>query len=163
MSDDSALAAQQWPPAILDPILARHIEARNAALRAQWKAAGFADPAHYLCVLQERASRYAAHVASMAITPSIASWMLGMRARYLSDYVQCHHYIADWLTALLIVRYGEEPSADHSTDQRLDDNGARIFAGWPTTLSAQDLRRAAELLEGKNWPGAFTLLPHYEG
>lgn len=131
---------------IADPILAAHIERRNAQFTAEQSSAK-AD--HYLPVLQERADAFAAHVASMTLAPSMIQWALGMRAKYKSEYVQVHHFIADWLTALLILRYGEEP------------DGAKTVDGvcWPVAFTDNDIARAAELHAGKNWPAnVFTLL-----
>jgi hypothetical protein len=126
-----------------------HIERRNAQLRQHNP--GLFDAEHYLAVLQDRADRFAAHVASMSLSPAVVQWALAMEQRY-GPYVLAHHYVADWITALLILRYGEEPDASKSTDPN--------FAGWPTTFTAEDLARAADLLAGTRWPtGVLRLLP----
>lgn len=135
-------------PALRPATLADHLAARDAQLRATWPAAT-ADA--YLSTLEERATRFAAHVATMAMTPEIAAWALAMAGRY-GSWVRVHHFIADWITALLIVRYGEEPDASRSTDP--------TFTGWPLAFSADDTARAQQLLQGEQWPArVLTLLP----
>lgn len=139
-----------------DPVLLQHIEDRNRHFAANQTAA---NAEHMLSVLQERADRYGAHVATMTISPVMVQWALSMATKYKSEYVKAHHYVADWFTALLILRYGEEPDAERSTDDRLDANGVRKFQGWPTRFSEQDMERANELLAGVKWPSkVFTLL-----
>lgn len=131
-----------------DPVLLHHIESRNRHYAASQP---LANADHYLGELQERADRYAAHLATMAISPVMVQWALSMASKYHSEYVKAHHYVADWLTALLILRYGEEPDPNRSTDE--------TFAGWPVRFSEQDMQRANELLVGVNWPSkVFTLL-----
>jgi hypothetical protein len=130
--------------------LADHLADRDAAVRAAWvpKAAEA-----YLPVLGERAARFAAHVATMTIAPELAVWALAMAQRY-GSWVRVHHFVADWITALLILRYGEEPDAARSTDP--------TFAGWPLACTADDLARAQQLLAGENWPARiFTMLPRH--
>lgn len=135
-----------------DPALTAHIASRDAAWRA---AHGDIAADHYLeTVLAERAPRYAAHVASMVITPDMVQWQLTMTRRH-GPYVRVHHFITDWLTALLILRYGEEPDASRSTDP--------TFAGWPTAFTDADRQRAADLLVFKRWPAFFTTLEPAEG
>jgi hypothetical protein len=131
-----------------DSILAAHIEARRAALVAAFPQI---DPTHYVDgVLQDRADRYAAHLATMTITPDMVQWALTMGRRH-GSWVKVHHFVADWFTALLIIRYGEEPDAAKSSDPH--------FAGWPTTFTDNDKGRASELLAGLKWPAFLTILP----
>lgn len=128
------------------PVLAKHIEDRNAAFRAQHPAAA----EHYLnTVLVERSAVFAQHVASMTLSPTILHWAMLMGIRYETDYVRVHYFIADWITALLIVRYGEEPDASKSTDMRVDEHGERLFKGWPTEFSEIDLIAAQAWLNGR--------------
>ncbi len=133
-----------------DPTLEAHIDARNAYVRTHLPTIN-AD--QYLEeVLLDRSARYAAHVATMTVTPDIALWALAMSQKY-GPYVRANYYIADWITALLILRYGEEPDPSRSTDPN--------FAGWPTAFTDEDRERASQLLTGtKRWPAeTFTLLP----
>ncbi len=129
-------------------VLEQHIAARNEERRA---ALGNVHYAHYVeGVLADRADRYAAHVATMDLAPEIVQWSLAMRKQFGTSYVRCSHFVADWITALLIVRYGEEPDAALSTDP--------TFAGWPVAFSDQDVQRAADLLVFKKWPAFLTPL-----
>jgi hypothetical protein len=128
--------------------LADHIAHRNAEVASTWPDAAAAA---YLPVLEARAAAFAAHVASMEIAPEVAVWALAM-ARQFGSYVRVHHFVADWITALLILRYGEEPDASKSTDPN--------FAGWPKAFTADDLVRAQQILAGEDWPRrVFRLLP----
>lgn len=133
-----------------DPALAGHLATRDAEFR-RTQGDGAADA--YLPVLAERSTRYAAHVATLPIPPALAAWALAMTQRF-GAYVRVHHYVADWITALLIVRYGEEPDATRTTDG----------IGWPSALTDLDLARAAELLEGpvgplgRRWPPFLQVL-----
>jgi hypothetical protein len=131
-----------------DAILDAHIAQRRAALVAAFPQI---DPTHYVDgVLQDRADRYAAHLATMTIAPDMVQWALTMGRRY-GPWVKVHHFVADWLTALLIIRYGEEPDAARSDDPN--------FHGWPVAFTDDDTARASELLAGTKWPQALTLLP----
>jgi hypothetical protein len=133
--------------------IAAHIAARDAALQAQYDAAPdktlVIDPAHYLeQVLRERSDLYAAHVAAMDIAPEMTLWAMAMGKKY-GSYVKVWHYVADWITALLIIRYGEEPRATHTADG----------TSWPLAFSSDDTARAMKLLKGEKWPAdALTLL-----
>lgn len=125
-----------------------HIAARNAEVTSAWPEAAANA---YLPVLATRAAAFAAHVASMEIAPEVAVWALAM-ARQFGSFVRVHHFVADWITALLILRYGEEPDASKSTDPN--------FAGWPKAFTAEDLVRAQQLLSAEDWPRrVFRLLP----
>jgi len=127
--------------------LAAHLAARNAAFLA---AHGAPAADHYLnSVLLERSTAYAAHVASMNLTPDVVQWALAM-ARKHGAYVKVWHYVADWITALLILRYGEEPDATKTDDPN--------FHGWPTTFTDDDTTRAGELLNGTGYPSFLSLL-----
>ncbi len=128
--------------------LADHIAARNAEVTASWPEAAASA---YLPVLERRAAAFAAHVALMDISPEVGVWALAM-ARQFGSWVRVHHFVADWITALLILRYGEEPDASKSTDP--------TFAGWPKAFTADDLARAQQILAGEDWPRrVFRLLP----
>lgn len=130
----------------MDALLTQLIEARDAA----WRAQHGPDGEHYLAVLQDRADRFAAHVATMTITPDLAAWALAMATTYGTPYVRMHYFVADWLTALLIARYGEEPDAARSSDP--------AFAGWPNAFTDADRQRAAEMLATPaKWPLGLSL------
>ena len=138
--------------------VAAHIDARNAEIQAKWDAAPdkqlAIDPSHYLdVVLKDRAARYAAHMAKMDIPPEMALFALAMSQRF-GSYVKVHHFIADWLTSLLIVRYGEE--CDPALSEMRNDGSP---GGWPLTFDDADKQRALQLVQLKNWPGdSMTLL-----
>ena len=133
-----------------DPVLDSHINTRNAA----WKEAyGPAAYAHYVeTVLPPRAETYAAHVASMSLMPHVVQWAISMAAQY-GPYVRIHSFIADWVTALLIVRYGEEPDGTKTVDG----------VEWPSAFTDADMGRAMQLLNGHNWPVELNRLPKIEG
>lgn len=123
-----------------------------AARDAEWRAR-YAEPGEsYLTdVLADRATRYAAHLATMTVEPDLIAWAMQMATQF-GPYVRVHHFIHDsWLTALLVIRYGEEPDAGRSSDP--------TFGGWPQVFSAGDRERALELLAGQRWPEFVTLLP----
>ncbi|HYW49726.1 MAG TPA: hypothetical protein VE861_03920 [Gemmatimonadaceae bacterium] len=121
-----------------------HITTRNAQLVTLLGAGEKSD--HYLAVLQGRADAFAAHVATMDVSLAIVQWALQMEQRF-GRWVKVHHFIADWITALLIVRYGEEP------------DGAKTVDGvcWPTGFTTDDVQRATEMLNG-NLGNSITLL-----
>lgn len=128
----------------MDPLLQYHIDARDRHARKKWPKK---EADAYLPLLQERADRFAAHVASMPPDGDITRFAAVMGQRF-GRYVRVHHFIADWVTAFLIVRYGEEPDPERTTDGH----------GWPTTFSDEDRERALQLLENKKWPAYLTLL-----
>lgn len=148
----------------LDPVLATHIAERNAALPEQFP---LIDADHYLeIVLRERAESYAAHMATVTISPDMVQWGLAM-ARKFGTYVKVHHFVADWFTALMILRYGEEHRAYDAAaveaaiaaGQAPPCSTDEQFAGWPLAFSDTDRKRAADLLAGVDWPAnVFTLL-----
>jgi hypothetical protein len=129
----------------LDPTLAAHVAARNAEFR---RTQGDQIANQYLDdVLMTRAAAFPAHLATMAVSSDMVLWALAMAGKW-GQFVKVHHYIADWLTALLVVRYGEEPDASKTWDGK----------GWPQAFSDDDRVRAAELLAGKGWPTSITTL-----
>ena len=78
------------------------------------------------------------------------------------------HAVADWFTALLILRYGEEERAYDAAEVAAATAEGRApecstdpaFTGWPLAFSDKDRARAAELLAGTKWPAeVLTLLP----
>ena len=117
--------------------------------RDRWAVKTWGDrvAAIHLPVLGARADRFAAHVATMTIHPAIASFAEQMAMRF-GAYVRVHAFVADWLTALLIVRYGEEPDAALTVDG----------IGWPTVFTVDDHARADALLRNDKWPAHVVLL-----
>jgi hypothetical protein len=117
------------------------IAERDAEARRTWDKRALA----YLDTLGERAERYAAHRATMAVQPLVIEWALAMSARW-GEAVRVHHFVADWPTALLIIRHGEEPDPARTTDGH----------GWPDAFGEFDLARARELLAShpgdRRWP-----------
>jgi hypothetical protein len=155
---DRGAAAFDPERPLMDAVLATHVATRDAAFLTQHGAENPAAVAYLEETLRDRAARYAAHVAAMDLTPDVVQWALAMRAKWQSPYVQVHRFIADWLTALLIVRYGEECDPARCTPCTLA-SGEPASLGWPAAFSEADLARAAELLAGVKWPASLTLLP----
>jgi hypothetical protein len=155
-----------------DAVTLRQIEARNAAMHARYDEAPdktlVIDPAHYLeQVLRERAAGYAAHVAGMEIGVDMFGWAMGMAIQYKNSNVQCTYFIADWITALLILRYGEEHRAYDAAEVAAAIAEGRApncstdpnFAGWPVRFSPADKLKALDILRGMIWPAPqWTLL-----
>jgi hypothetical protein len=146
-----------------NPILARQLDARLAHVRAQHPQL---DVASYIGdVLHARATRYADHVRRMTITPDLAQWALAMTQQF-GPYVLVHHFVADWITALLILRYGEEERGYDAVEVAAAQAEGRApacstdpaFTGWPLAFSDEDRARARELLSQAAWPRHFTLL-----
>jgi len=126
-------------------ILSAHIAARNTEVTTTHEG-GFNG--YYLDVLQERADMYGAHIATMAISPEIVYWAMAMTTKHASSYVRAHHFIADWVTGLLIAIYGEEPRAEHTVDGLC----------WPNAFLARDLEFAQKWLTGAAMPEGFRYL-----
>lgn len=156
----------------MSAVLDAHIADRNAELVLAFENAPdkqqAIDPSHYLdIVLAERAPIYAAHVVSMDLSPEDILWSMGMKKRYKSSYVRVWYFIGDWITAFLILRYGEEPRAYDEAEVMAARKTGRApncstdpsFAGWPLAFNAGDITRMQQLLKGKNWPKEFALLP----
>jgi hypothetical protein len=147
-------------------VLETLIEQRNADLLA---AMGPANYAHY-CEgkLQALADAHAAHVATMDIAPEIVLWAGAMRQKFGTSYVRIGgmEYVADWVTALLFMRYGGEPRAFDAAEVAAAKAEGRepncstdpSFAGWPSAFSEQDIKRAGELLVLQKFPAFFTPL-----
>ena len=77
----------------------------------------------YAQVLAIRQKAYAEHVAAMPVDEEIAAWAERMTAKH-GPKVKVWENVIDWLTALLIVRWGEAP--EH----------------WPAEFEADDRSRA---------------------
>lgn len=150
--------------ATINPVLAAHFATRAARVSEKFPEI---KHEHYIeVVLKQRSERYAAHVASMIIDPSLVQWGLSM-TRQFGPYVLAWHYVADWFTALLILRYGEENRAYDEAEVEAAKSEEREpncstdpnYTGWPLAFSEEDIKRASELLSMERWPAkVFTLL-----
>lgn len=114
-------------------------------------------PHAYVAVVQARLDAYAAHMATMTEVPAaLVAWAGVMTAKYGprvgmhfvgNDEVvidgmyirEMKDFSYDWLTALMVVRYGEEPDGAKVTG---DHNG------WPTSFSEDDVARAQRWAAG---------------
>jgi hypothetical protein len=132
---------------------ADYLAVLNAALAdAQLPLAPRSEADAYLLVLQDRATRFASHLAAMPFHADMLGWATEMAARY-GEFVRVYWYIADWRTALLIIRHGEEPDPARTTDGH----------AWPSAWGTEDVQRALSLLPGpagnRRWPEFLHLLP----
>jgi hypothetical protein len=98
---------------------------------------------------------YPAALAKLTVPPSIALWVLAMTERH-GEWIYCDHNVADWLTALLILRYGEEPRAEYCVTA----DGQSTGDGWPTSFSGDDITAARKILAGEKWPARFRFITH---
>lgn len=89
-----------------------------------------------LCKLRRRA--WEAHVATMNVPAELAGWAAEMAKRH-GLKVQVWSNELPWLTALLVVRYGEAMEC------------------WPAAFSVQDIARARDWANGQI-PGGVTLI-----
>ena len=102
----------------------------------------------YGLIVADRLERWAVEVAITVVPDALNKWA-GMMAAIHGPEVLMYHkiragmpgYRVDWITALLIVMYGE----------------AEYF--WPAKLGEDDLKRAYAWLNGKKVPGAITYIP----
>lgn len=115
---------------------------------------------HYMdTVLPERAARYAAHVATMQLAPEIVQWAMLMATTHGTSYVKKSHFYCDWITMLLIKRYGEEPNAYDAAEVKAALKEGRVpkcstdpnYKGWPLAFTALDIRSAMDLIVFKRW------------
>jgi hypothetical protein len=161
-------------------LLQYHLDQRDRWARKTW---GERIASIQLPVLGERANVFAAHVASMVIHPDMQAFADTMTQRF-GPFVRVHHFIADWITAFLIVRYGEE-SRGYDPDEiaaaaaevrvlpveNPDDIAVTVpapraprcstdpnFHGWPTAFTVDDHQRAEQLLRNHKWPESLVLL-----
>ena len=102
----------------------------------------------YGLITADRLERWAAEVAITVVPDALKKWA-GMMSAIHGPEVLMHHgtraglpgYKVDWITALLLVMYGE----------------AEYF--WPEELGDEDLKRAYAWLNGKKVPGVITYIP----
>lgn len=116
--------------------------------------------AHYMdTVLPERAALYAAHVAAMDVGPTIERWAARMAVAHSTEYVKQSHFYCDWITMLLIKRYGEEPRAYSKAEVNAALAEGRTpncstqegFDGWPLSFSTNDIKAALDLEVFHRW------------
>lgn len=84
-------------------------------------------------ILADRAARFKEHIEAMTIRPAIEEWAENVSKAY-GRKVRVHHTVTDWVTALMIIRYGE---AEYH---------------WPLEFSDEDVQRADEIEGGKLAP-----------
>lgn len=110
-------------------------------------------------VLPDRAARYAAHVASMSIAPELVQWSMLMATTHGTSFVKKSHFYCDWLTMLLIKRYGEEPNGYDAAEVAAAKDEGRTpncstdpnYAGWPSAFTQNDIQSAMDLIAFKRW------------
>ena len=96
-------------------------------------------------IIADRLERWGEFVGALEIPDALQKWA-GMMGAIHGPNVLMHRggtrpgYPVDWITALLVVRYGE----------------AEYF--WPEELGDEDLARARAWLSGKAVPAAITFL-----
>jgi hypothetical protein len=84
----------------------------------------------YSTLLRLRSDAYKRHVASMTVPDELVGWARKMALRY-GPKVQIWQNELPWLEALMVARYGEEPSS------------------WPTAFSPDDVDRALAWMRNK--------------
>lgn len=90
-------------------------------------------------IAEDRAARWAALRAGLEESADARSWAAKMTVLHGSPNVQIHRNRLDWITALYVVRYGE--AEDY----------------WPTSLTADDVRRADRWFLGDRPEGVLSL------
>jgi hypothetical protein len=91
-------------------------------------------------LLELRRAAYVAHVATMTI-PAELQTFAGTMAATFGPLVQMWRQRLPWLEALMVARYGEEPSV------------------WPSAFDSDDVRRAMDWVLRNKWPnGAQRIL-----
>lgn len=93
-------------------------------------------------ILADRARRFKGHIEATTIRPEIAEWAARISQQF-GHQVKVHFTVTDWVTALMIIRYGE----------------AEYF--WPFEFTDEDVQRAEELEGGKLAP-YIALIPDTE-
>lgn len=84
----------------------------------------------YAELLTLRADAYRRHVAAMAVPAELVTWAKRMAQRY-GPQVRVWQNTLPWLEALMVARYGEEPSS------------------WPADFSLDDVDRALAWMRGR--------------
>lgn len=97
-------------------------------------------------IVADRLDRWADVVAAIEVPAALQKWAARMEAVYgpqvlMHERPNLRGYKTDWITALLIVRYGE----------------SEYF--WPDGFGKDDMRRALAWMQGKKTPPMITYLP----
>jgi len=106
------------------------------------------DQDAYGLIVADRLERWAVELAITVVPDALKKWA-GMMTTLHGPEVLMYHgtragwpgYKVDWITALLVVMYGE----------------AEYF--WPEKLGDDDVKRAHAWINGKKVPGVITYLP----
>lgn len=115
------------------------------------------DPAQqsYADISAQRRRDWAAHLAKMTVPDEFKSWAEAMTAKFGPTVgiglLEAGHDL-DWLTALLVVRYGE---AIHTNTASEDGS---LTQHWPDAFGPEDLERAKNWWTGKDIPGGLRYL-----
>lgn len=107
------------------------LSAREAAVGSTAKEQGRSDDEILRLINADRRARWASLVAGLSVPDALKVWELEMSTRHRSATVQIWRNHVPWITALLIVRYGE----------------AEYY--WPEAFDAEDLTRAQAWARGK--------------
>lgn len=118
----------------------------------------------YELTVAQRQASYRQRLQLMAVPPEIQEWAANM-ALLFGPKVAMHNagrivmldgkqvdlrsYAVDWVTALCIARYGEEPDASKTHDG----------VGWPSALGTDDIVRANRWLYNNDVPVGVMYLP----
>ncbi len=89
----------------------------------------------YSQVCHERRKAYMDHMRTMNVPQEINAWAVAMEQKYGPKAKVWMHDV-DWVTALMIVRYGEDASQ------------------WPKEFTEEDAKRAMTWFTGANIPEA---------
>lgn len=127
---------------------------------------------HYMdVVLPERAQLYADHVARMTISPEVVQWAMLMASTHGASYVKMDHFYTDWITMLLIKRYGEEPRGYDAAEVAAARAEGRVpacstdenYRGWPLAFTPNDIKSAMDMVAFKRWPKGLQIITSLEG
>lgn len=85
----------------------------------------------YAVTCIERARAYLVQITRMELHPYLTVWASEMEKKHTRATIKVHHNYLPWLSALLVVRYGE------AVDQ------------WPSASTEKDLERARRWKHGE--------------
>lgn len=97
----------------------------------------------YLAVVSDRERRWPRKMARVQMGPNLKTWAEDMTKRFGNTHVRMGFHRVNWLTALMLVRYGE--AEDY----------------WPTAFTRADELRALSWLAGDT-PRRVSYLPPLE-
>lgn len=112
---------------------------REHAIGERIRSAGGSDPHIIAAIDADRAMRWAPIVKSITVPSELRDWERDMIDRH-GPKVRVWRNTVDWITALIIVRYGE----------------AEYF--WPHALDAEDVHRARRWQYGSRQPEGITYI-----